>query len=131
MSLGVVSTSPSLASPQRTTTNDTLTFLTLQEAKQSTDIHEGMIVQTLGYYTLNDGGGSLYHIDKSYQDFEANEGDIILFQNDLVGVMVEENQINYKMFGAVGDGVNDDGIQIKNAHAYANKHKLPCLSAAA
>jgi len=128
MSLGVVSTSSSLASPQRAKTNDILTFLTLREAKQSTALYEGIVVQTLGYYTLNDGGGSIYHIDESYKDFEANEGDVVLFQNGLVGVMVEENQINYKMFGAVGDGVNDDGVQIKNAHAYANKHKLSVLN---
>jgi len=36
--------------------------------------------------------------------------------------------ISYKMFGAVGDGKNDDSIQIKAAHAYANKMNLPVIN---
>ncbi|MDF2663758.1 MAG: hypothetical protein K0Q94_6549, partial [Paenibacillus sp.] len=37
--------------------------------------------------------------------------------------------IGYKQFGAVGDGTNDDGVQIKNAHAYANERDLPIVNA--
>lgn len=124
MSLGVVPLSPSLPSAQGKG-SDVLTFLTLQDAKQCRDLLDGTIVQTLGYYSLNDGGGAQYHISKSHQDLEPNEGDVVSFHGGLIGVMVEEIQINYKMFGAVGDGKNDDGVQIKTAHEYANKHRLP------
>src|SRR5699024_580928 len=33
--------------------------------------------------------------------------------------------VTYEMFGVVGDGVNDDGVQIKRAHDFANTHNLP------
>ena len=33
--------------------------------------------------------------------------------------------VDYESFGTVGDGINDDGVQIKAAHNYANEHSLP------
>jgi hypothetical protein len=36
--------------------------------------------------------------------------------------------VNYRMFGAVGDGKHDDGAAIKMAHAYANQHQLPVVN---
>ena len=33
--------------------------------------------------------------------------------------------VNYKLFGAVGDGVIDDGLAIKRCHEYANINNLP------
>ena len=35
------------------------------------------------------------------------------------------NFVTYEDFGAVGDGVTDDGPAIFNAHTYANENKLP------
>lgn len=32
------------------------------------------------------------------------------------------------MFGAVGDSENDDGVQIKHAHAYACEHGIPIIN---
>lgn len=106
----------------------TLVFLTLQEAKQSRDIPYNTIVRTLGYYSLNDGGGSFYHVDKNNDNVQPNEGDIVGFYEGRIGIMLDERSINYKMFGAKGDGKNDDGIQIKIAHEYANRHQLTIVN---
>lgn len=47
---------------------------------------------------------------------------------ELKSKLADAQSINYKMFGAVGDGKNDDSIQIKEAHAYANKMNLPVIN---
>src|SRR5699024_1471658 len=36
-----------------------------------------------------------------------------------------KNYVDYESFGTVGDGINDDGVQIRAAHNYANEHSLP------
>lgn len=41
---------------------------------------------------------------------------------------VEPIYVNYEKFGAVGDGVTDDYVAIKNAHDYANEHRCPVLA---
>src|SRR5690606_4827375 len=129
MSLGGVSISATVPSSlHNKKVTCIFTFLTLKEAKESTEVDTGSIIQTLGYYTLNDGGGSFYHIDKLHKGLEPNEGDVIQFQKGLIGTMIEDRPINYKMFGALGDGRNDDGIQIKIAHQYANRHKKPIFN---
>lgn len=124
MSLATIPTSLAIPAERQGQARTVLTFLTLKEAKQSRNIPDDTIVQTMGYYTLNDGGGTYYHISKDYNDLTPNDGDVILFPNNRVGIMVDRKQVNYQMFGAVGDGKNDDGIQIKMAHEYANKHQI-------
>lgn len=128
MSLGVVSAGSAFSATAGKKCVAIHTFLTLQEAKQSRDVREGVIVQTLGYHTLNDGGGCHYHIDKSYENLAPNEGDVVSFRDGLIGMMVGVTQLNYKMFGGMGDGQNDDGVQIKITHEYANKHNLPVIN---
>ena len=41
---------------------------------------------------------------------------------------VMKNYITYEEFGAIGDGVYDDGIAIKAAHEYANAHDLKVIA---
>ncbi len=48
--------------------------------------------------------------------------------NGLSADLKNIQSVNYKLFGAVGDGVNDDSVQIKAAHDYANKHNLPVIN---
>ena len=45
----------------------------------------------------------------------------------LAAVLIESEAVNYRTFGAVGDGHNDDGVQIKRAHEFANEHDLPVV----
>lgn len=129
LSLGVI---PLASSPAQSVLDnegrEVITFLTLQEAKQHQDIKDGTIVQTLGYYKLNDGGGASYYVTENEEKQTPNEGDIVLFHGGLVGVLLETKQVNYQMFGAKGDGRYDDGVAIKVAHEYANNQGIPVIN---
>src|SRR5690606_8263033 len=102
-------------------------FPSLVDATANTDIKAGDIISTLGYYKPGDGGSARYSIIKDV-DLEANGGDVVKFSGNLVGVLIDVDFVNYKIFGALSDSVNDDGVQIKNAHAFANKNKLPVIN---
>lgn len=88
----------------------------------------GALVETLGFHTPGDGGGALYVVRAPDEQLQPNGGDVIALRNGLVAVLLEGEAVNYRMFGAVGDGENDDGVQIKRAHAYANQHRLPVVN---
>lgn len=80
----------------------------MRAAKKPAD---GALVQTAGYFSPGDGGGAVYRYDN------ANG------HTQIPGTFV-----NYKMFGAVCDGKNDDGVQIKAAHEFANLHNIPVIN---
>ena len=107
-------------------------FLTLNEAKAHTPFQEGEWVETAGFHTPGDGGGALYRIrtlagDKP-GDTHPNDADIIALEDGLVAVLHEREAVNYRMFGAVGDGEMDDGVRIKQAHEYANQKRIPIVN---
>ncbi len=103
---------------------------TVTSMKAWPDPQEGAVVQTLGFHAPGDGGGALYHVIRPAEDMQANEGDIIALGNGLVAVLLESKAVNYRMFGAVGDGENDDGVQIKLAHEYACRRRVPIVNTA-
>ncbi len=90
---------------------------------------EGEWAETTGFFSPGDGGGALYQVRAAGSDLTANEADVIALANGMLAVLVEREAVNYRMFGAIGDGSNDDGVQIKLAHAYANLHKVPVINA--
>lgn len=94
--------------------------------KSETALKEGMIVRTAGYYEPGDGGGADYIVKQG--TLAEDLGSVVNLNGGLQSVLLAEDSINYKQFGAVGDGVNDDGIQIKRAHDYANAHDLPVIN---
>ncbi|NLF15930.1 MAG: hypothetical protein GX595_01545 [Lentisphaerae bacterium] len=47
---------------------------------------------------------------------------------DRVAVLEEGEAVNYRMFGARGDGQSDDGQAIRRAHDYANRRGLPVVN---
>ncbi len=93
------------------------------ELKAKRSLQEGGYVETYGFYEVGDGGHALYRIVKSPQ--QTDEGEYIALQNGLAAQLIGVDKINYRMFGAKSDGQNDDGVQIKAAHAFANKYGLP------
>jgi len=94
----------------------------LEEMIQDTSLKEGALVQTFGYYKAGDGGNAHYRIEKS-GDTGFDTG--VKMNSGLSAILINVQSVNYKMFGAVGDGKNDDSIQIKAAHIYAGKLNLP------
>ncbi|MDD4108139.1 MAG: hypothetical protein PHH93_05405 [Prolixibacteraceae bacterium] len=103
-------------------------FDTLLNARQSKDIKPGCLIKTEGYNTPGDGGAASYRVSSISGGMTVNDGDVVQLQNDCIALLSGVSHINYKMFGAVGDTKNDDGVQIKLAHDYANSHKLPVIN---
>lgn len=100
-----------------------LFYSNVSEMKQDNSLKEGDWVRTSGFYNAGDGGGVEYQIVKTSE--KADEGEFISVKNGLVAQLVNVNKINYKIFGAKSDGKNDDGVQIRAAHNYANKKDIP------
>ena len=97
----------------------------VEDLKSSTNLIDGSFVRTLGYYTLNDGGGSLYKINNVGI---SNDEDIIELNNGLKAhIIITDNKLNLDSFGTKGnDSTYDNGTKITDAIKYcvANKCKL-------
>jgi hypothetical protein len=87
------------------------------------------LVRILGYYSLNDGGGAEYVVVKN-NTYDLSDEYTIRINDNISAVLITPQAIHYKMFGAVGDGVNNDAVQIQQAHQYANKKNIPVINLA-
>ena len=115
--------------PDKGASDATLTcYASLHALKSRSTFQEGELVETAGFHVPGDGGGALYRIRKLSADTQPNEADVIAMNNGLAAVLLENEAVNYKMFGAVGDGAHDDGVQIKRAHEYAGEHQIPIVN---
>ena len=103
-------------------------YATAQLLSSLANLEEGTLVETAGFYVPGDGGDALYRIKKLDDGLQPNGADVIALKNGQVAILLESKSVNYKMFGAVGDGDSDDGIQIKLAHEYANRHRIPVIN---
>jgi len=105
-----------------------LFFDSLVNAREDKNVKKGDIISTAGYYSAGDGGAATYLVTGKSDGQAVNGGDAVLLENDCVSVLSAVSHVNYSMFGAVGDGENDDGVQIQMAHDYANSHGLPVIN---
>lgn len=81
------------------------TFDTVAEMKQGTNFVDGSYAQTLGFYSLNDGGGALYKIREKEENETANN--ITTFDigtSNLVAELNRDVEINILQCGAKKDG---------------------------
>lgn len=89
-------------------------YNSIAEMKLDDNIQVGDTCVTLGYYEVNDGGSGTYKIadDSSLED---DGGSIHELNNGLKAqLIIKDNQINVKQFGAYGDGEHDDSNYLTN-----------------
>lgn len=89
-------------------------FDTVALMKSSTDLVEGDLVITKGYYIANDGGSAYYHIVSETEKYSED------LTNGLKAELIIKESVNVKMFGAKGDGETDDLISLTNAFNNSN-----------
>ena len=84
-------------------------YNTVEDMKNAT-LREGDIIKTLGYRSVNDGGGAYYQIVYAPTDVEDGIYIHYLHTSDTLRAhyVMGESDINISQAGAYGDGVNDD-----------------------
>ncbi|MGD8499919.1 MAG: hypothetical protein PVJ86_04685, partial [Phycisphaerales bacterium] len=103
-------------------------YATARSLRSLPDLKEGALVETTGFYVPGDGGDALYRIQRVSNGLQPNGADVIALRDQYVAVLLESEAVNYRMFGALGDGENDDGVEMKLAHEYANRHMIPVIN---
>lgn len=86
---------------------------------KNTNLSNNIKVQTLGYHTINDGGGANYII-RDTQPTNYYES----LNNGNYAELILGDVINIEMFGAVGDGTTNDTTSIKNAINVAKNNNV-------
>lgn len=94
------------------------TYDSVASMKIDSKLKEGMHVKTKGYYNANDGGNAEYIIKSNSDNYYET------LNNTLLAELVVNNEVNFKQFGAKGDGTTNDYQAIKNCCDYANEHNL-------
>ena len=99
------------------------TYQSVADMKSDDDLKEGMVAETLGYYEPNDGGEATYQIvdDDTLID---NGGSIHDLSIGLKAKLITEGEVNFKQFGAKGDGETNDFDAINNCCQYANSNDI-------
>lgn len=97
----------------------------VQAMKTDTTLKLGMFVETKGYYESNDGGSSIYEIVN--EELLVDNGLVHGLTNGLFAkLIIKNNTINVKQFGAKGDNVTDDTISLKNCFNSAKDNENIC-----
>ena len=95
------------------------TFDTVADMKLATNLVNGSYAKTLGFRSVDDGGGALYYITSSGT---ANEMDVIAI-GALFANLVDDREYTAKQFGAYGDGTHDDTTYLQEAIDFVSSKK--------
>ena len=91
-------------------------FDTIADMKAATNLTNGSYARTLGFYSINDGGGSLYKIrTKTNEDTPDNMLVIQMNTLTLVADLILDDIINVKTLGIKADGTTDNASTIQSA----------------
>ena len=88
------------------------TFDTVADMKLAENFIAGSFARTLGYHSVNDGGGALYKISDTGT---ANEMDVIAVYGGLKAHLIYCGTVYPEMLGAYGDGTHDDSDALQRA----------------
>lgn len=83
---------------------------TVNDMKQATNLIDGSYAKTLGYYSVNDGGGSTYKITDTVDNTIHQE---TLTNNLYASLIYDSEYIKPEQIGAYGNGINDDTTAIQ------------------
>ena len=87
------------------------TFDTVADMKLSTNLVNGSYARTLGYRTINDGGGALYKITNSGTADEMS----VIAVDTLYAHLVYNGEVKPEQLGCYNDQIHDDAIYIQEA----------------
>lgn len=79
-------------------------FDTVADMKSATNLVNGSYAQTLGFHTINDGGGALYKIS----DTGTADEMYVIAVGDLYANLIIQDYITPEVLGAYGDNTHDD-----------------------
>lgn len=89
--------------------------------KADNTLADGMTVQTLGYYEINDGGAATYKITDEESETEYQEE----LESGLYATLIINDIVNVKTLGAKCDGLTDDSNIFQYALDNFNVIELP------
>ena len=99
-------------------------YETVAEMKADTKLKEGYHIKTKGYYQANDGGHGEYVIVDD-DTLVEDGGSIHVLTNGLRSKLIIENDtINVKQFGAKGDGITDNATNFTNALEFIKNNNI-------
>ena len=76
--------------------------------KLATNLINGSYAKTLGYYSVNDGGGSTYKIRELEENETADEMFVISISGNLVAELIINDKLIVNSCGVYGDNTHDD-----------------------
>ena len=99
-----------------------LAFNTVADMKAAENLVNGSTARTLGFYSTNDGGASLYKIRTITNSDTVDERRIIALsdENLVAELVLDNNIINIKQFGAYCDNTHDDSDALEACLNYTN-----------
>ena len=103
-------------------------FDNVASMKSATNLIDGSYAETLGFYSINDGGKALYKIREITNSDVVDETTIIALSDETLIAVLISNEVNLMQFGCHGDGTTDDTTAIKNALFYAGNNSKTITS---
>lgn len=92
--------------------NSLLVFNNIEDLKASNNLIEGSIVETLGYYSINDGGKAKYKIVND-NTLNTDDSFVILLNSGLKAVLQFNDKVNICSLGARSQNINNEKFDIK------------------
>lgn len=84
-------------------------------------------VQTKGYHTPQDGGAGMYYYDAADTTTPEDGGLVIVGNTGARWKLIHNGEVYAEQFGARGDGVNDDRVQLQAAINSLSPLGIPLL----